>query len=477
MSPISQNQDQENLIVKKSLTKVPQPHLTGMVLNQDVRINGLTLNTITSITNAEGTPHNVVWVCTDIEGWWNLPTAEVPDIPRGLDDGSYDVRGRWTARAITLRGTIMPTDPSVAHLARQQLIDAMTLVYNGAWLFVDETPTKKAIYVRLNGQPEITNVNARGRIEFSIPLKSGDPIKYDWTGPEDSSNVSYTTGYTVTTPMTLGGSGTNLTNIGNTNVPMIFTLDGSMTAPATITCTHTSSTNVTTTQSIRITRNLRAANTTYANATNSVCSAGIATITRAAHGLYVGDVITTESFVDTYFNKTNVTVSATTTDSYSYLCPVPANITQIVVSSSSSNNVTITANTTHNLVANDVIYLSGTSNALLDGTATIIWANTTAFKITRSATAGTYGGGGTVSREKSSSTITAGTAKLVGADSLQIDTYNGTVVFRGVPDIARSTLDVSIDWIKLKPGTSNIKVITSSGTPTVTAKHRSGWIG
>lgn len=161
----------KNQAVNIALTKLPQPHLTGMKLRGDVRINGLTLNTIDE--------YDIVWVCREIEGWWNLSNVDTPDIARGLDDGSYDVRGRRTARALTIEGSILVPDPSLTPYARQKLMEAFNLVYEGAWLYVDETPTKAA-YVRLVGQPTMLNTTARGRIDFSIPLRASDPIKYSW---------------------------------------------------------------------------------------------------------------------------------------------------------------------------------------------------------------------------------------------------------------------------------------------------------
>lgn len=173
-------QDYKNKATNLGLTKLPQPHLTGMKLNADVRINGLTLNTIDE--------NDIVWVCTDIQNWWNLPGIETPDIARGLDDGSYDVRGRRTARNITLAGSILVPDPALAPAARQKLLEAVNLVYTGGWLYVDESPTKAA-YVRLVGQPTIDSVSPRGRINFSIPLRAGDPIKYGW---DEAFNDGYT---------------------------------------------------------------------------------------------------------------------------------------------------------------------------------------------------------------------------------------------------------------------------------------------
>ena len=135
------NQAAENKYVNKGMTPLPYPKITGMKLNADVSIGSLILNTI----DEDG----VVWVCTDIEGWWNHPEPEVRDMPRGWGDGSYDVRGRYQAREITLNGVFLPQDPSQVAAARSKLIQNTDLVYVGDWLKTDENPTK-ASYVRLS---------------------------------------------------------------------------------------------------------------------------------------------------------------------------------------------------------------------------------------------------------------------------------------------------------------------------------------
>lgn len=143
-----EDQGQENRAVNIGLTKLPRPFIEGMKLREDVRLNGLTFNKIETISVTDpitGAPKDVqiVWVCSDIEGWWNVSNVEIPDIPRGLDDGSYDVRGRWTAKVITLKGSVLVPDAYVAPYARQKLLNAINLVKTGAWLFVDESPKKR----------------------------------------------------------------------------------------------------------------------------------------------------------------------------------------------------------------------------------------------------------------------------------------------------------------------------------------------
>lgn len=190
-------QAEENTYVNTSLTQVPVPNITGMELNGDISLGSLILNTI----DEDG----VVWVCTNITGWWEQPNAEMPDITRGTEDGSYQVNGRYTARFITLEGVFLPQNKTQIATARDKLTAASNLVRRGEWLRANEGPTRAA-FVRLTGQPRMETVNPRGRTEFSISLVAPDPIKYQWndndpenglfesTSPAESSLVIYNSG-------------------------------------------------------------------------------------------------------------------------------------------------------------------------------------------------------------------------------------------------------------------------------------------
>ena len=212
-------QAEENRIVNKSLSKLPEPYISGLKLNADVSLGSLQLNTIDNSGN--------VWVVTDITGWWNLPEPEMPDLPRGWGDGSYDAVGRYSARLITLNGTILTQDPNKVEAARQTLINAVSLVYEGAWLVVEETPAKAA-FVRLSGQPQIRSVSARGRTDFSIGLKAANPIKYEWVD-DDSDPTNNTTNAYNNSDISNGGTAT-ITNNGNIKVPVVIQLEGPISA-------------------------------------------------------------------------------------------------------------------------------------------------------------------------------------------------------------------------------------------------------
>jgi phage-related protein len=216
-------QSYENTQVNLGLTPLPIPHITGMKLNADIAIGDLILNTIDE--------NGVVWVCTDIEGWWVHPEPEVRDIPRGWGDGSYDVRGRYQARQLTLNGVFLTPDPSLVQVSRDKLIKETDLVYVGAWIKVDEEPTK-ASYVRLSGRPDIKTINARGRTEFSIGLRAPDPLKYEWYA-EDELGYRFVTIQGANSGVAGSGAGT-VTNTGNAYAPVILQITGPLTGPATI---------------------------------------------------------------------------------------------------------------------------------------------------------------------------------------------------------------------------------------------------
>jgi len=211
----TRSQKEENYLVNNALSPVSPPIKTGMKLDGDIRLGDLKLNTIDD--------NGVIWVVTDIEGWWSHPDTDVPDLDRGYADGSYEVFGRYKARQITLKGAFLPQNPSQVAYARDMLISATNLVYTGAWLKTEEGPTK-ASYVRLSGAPNIKTVNARGRTEFDVGLRAADPVKYEWYDLDiDGYRYDETPllGGTPASPATI-----TINNTGNAEVPCILQLSG-----------------------------------------------------------------------------------------------------------------------------------------------------------------------------------------------------------------------------------------------------------
>jgi hypothetical protein len=213
IDPIAQNY--ENTQVNRGLIPEPYPHITGLKLQGDIILGEFVFNTIDEF--------GIVWVIEDIDGWWNVPDPDVPDYPRGNADGSYDVRGRWQFRQLSLKGSFIVPDSSFVPLARQRLVDAMNLVYRGTWLRVNESNYNKVAWVRLSGRPMLQTVNARGRTDFEIGLRAPDPIKYSWN-PEDVD------GFDIVNLPILDLSGApgqvEVENVGNTPAPISIRIFG-----------------------------------------------------------------------------------------------------------------------------------------------------------------------------------------------------------------------------------------------------------
>jgi len=301
----------ETKFVNKGLSPVPYPKITGLKLDAGVSLGSLVLNTI----DEDG----VVWICTDIEGWWNHPEPDVQDIPRGYGDGSYDVRGRYQARQLTLNGVFLVPDASYVPAARSKLIANTDLVYVGDWLRTNENPTK-ASYVRLSGRPEITTVNPRGRTEFSIGLRAPDPLKYEWYEGNELGYRSVVIPGQSGTPA-VSGEG-SVVNTGNAYAPVVLEITGPLTGPGVIQ-------NVTTNEEITIIESLRGVLTPAVS--NKALTSNVATLTTSsAHGLLAGDEIVVTG-VDSTFNGTYTIIDVPTTTTLTY-AKTAANVVSSVVS-------------------------------------------------------------------------------------------------------------------------------------------------
>lgn len=286
----NKDQNQENAIVRQALRKMPEPIVTGMQLKADISLNGLIMNTIDE--------NNVVWVCTDIEGWWGQPDPEIQDISRGLGDGSYDVRGRYTARIMTFNGTFLPPTADLAEVSRNRLITATDLVRKTGWLVVDENPPKAAL-VRLSGKPNIRSVNARGRTEFSIGLKAVDPIKYEWIVDGDLGDRKET----VST-----NDSAVVNNIGNTPVTALFELSGFINAGSVLR-------NDTTNEEIKLSVDIKGPDSTIATITKYERISNEAVLTlNTTYVILAGDLINVVDLASG-FNGTDLLVTSVLIDS------------------------------------------------------------------------------------------------------------------------------------------------------------------
>lgn len=337
-----QAQNRKFTLTRESLKPLPEPHLTGMKLEGNIVLGDFVFNTIDS--------YGVTWVVTDIDGWFRHPNAEVNDIPRGFGDGSYDVQGRYTARSFTLSGSILTPDPSLLEEARDRLTSATNLVYRGAWLKTGTNPTRSS-FVRLVGSVEIETVSARGRTNFSIPLRASDPIKYGWN---DANPDGYFIEEFEAKNVSIEGSGSlSLENIGNYPVPVLFELSGPFIGPGTIF-------NKTTEQLIVVTGSLEGASSAIIEnkqlSFDEQIFTDIATITtRSAHNILAGSQINI-SGVDNIFDGNYIVRSVPTNTTLTYeKIPTNSDIYSVTHKALQPGTATLDVSVNHDLSVGDVI--------------------------------------------------------------------------------------------------------------------------
>lgn len=449
------NQGQENAIVNRALTKVPRPHITGAVLGKDIKLGDLQLNAIDD--------NNVVWVCTDIEGWWNLPDVEVQDLDKGWGDGSYNSKGRYRSRILTLEGVILPPDASKITVARDTLVRAIDLIRTTAWLVVNEADYTKAVKVRISGKPRIDNVNARGRIQFSIGLVAVDPIKYEWFGD------SLATDYAETPPKNATGTQdgyVTINNKGNYPVGAVYEIEGPIVSGGATIFNETNGNLLTIIDSTR--------GKMYRYISAKSMANGVATLTvTTKHGLSVGDEI--EVTLPESLTITNIAVAAgvatfTTGTTHNFaigdvfaVSGVHANLNnvELIVTATPTHNTYRASTTSGNITSvavSPVGAVVNITNKKLNGTYPVTsLVNNFAFTYTT-----IYNDSVTnVAQTFANSVPTV----FRDADILEIDTSNREVAFNGDASQKRGMLDAVIDYVALDKG-NNIIQFDDSGAPT-----------
>lgn len=313
------SQGQENFIVNSALTTAVPDTFGGAQLNADIILNNLVFNTIDE--------NNVVWICTDIDGWWGNAAPEIPAIPRGVEDGDHDVSGRYTSRVLNFTGVFYPPNAQMLSIARDRLVTAINLVRKGGWLRTNEDPTK-ASYVRLSGKPSIVTVNAKGKTEFSIGLKAADPIKYHW-------NDAHPEGYTVAE---LAGSSIigDVTNIGTADVTTVLEVEGPVASGSTIY-------NSATDETVTLIQPLRGA-TQVATVVAKELYNGLATLTTSeAHTLLVGDEVYIAGVGEPFDSAVAPNVVTNVSDSFPYQFSYAVNFPDIFATTS-TGTVTLAKN-------------------------------------------------------------------------------------------------------------------------------------
>jgi hypothetical protein len=400
-----------------------------MKLQGDIALGEFLFNTIDS--------YGVVWVITEIEGWWQHPEPDMPDIPRGFGDGSYDIKGRYQARILNLQGSFLTPDPSLVEAARDRLIAATNLVYRGAWLKTGiESDNKRSSFVRLSGAPNIQTVTARGRTDFSIGLKAADPIKYAWN---DSDPDGYERVEIPATNRTTGATGVEtITNIGNVDVPANFEISGPVTGPARVY-------NRTTDKLLYIVSNLRGRLTSsivnkQLDFNEDTLEDIVTLTTTTAHGLLQGDVVEISGISESDLNGDFFITEVPTSTTFRYsLFPLNAAISKTVVAKKLVDNVaTVYTKESHGFSVGNSVFLRDI-DSVFSGNYTITTVpNLTSFTFAKDrSTARTVTGAilisniATITTSEPHGYIEGEEVNIVGLD----ETYNGVYTITSVPSV------------------------------------------
>lgn len=349
------SQAQENFSVNRGLSVLQPDEIKKLKLEGNIVLGEFVFNTI----DDEG----IVWVITDINGWWFPPSATAPDVARGFGDGSYDVRGRYNARTLTIQGVILTPRPELVEAARDKLISAFDLVYKGAWLKTGNNPIR-ASWVRLVGNVDINTINARGRTEFSAELRAPDPIKYSWNSADPE-------GYEIVelpakNALIPGSGSVSVTNIGNYPVPVYFEVSGPIEGPATI-FNRTREELIIITQRLRGRESVRVINKQLTFDVDTL--ADVATLTTVSeHSFAVGDLVLISNAGEEFDGERVITsVPTNTTFTFAGESAVLRSVNHKTLE---SGTATLETTEDHGFSVGDTVVVNGV-DAVFDGTYTI----------------------------------------------------------------------------------------------------------
>lgn len=348
-------QAEENYYVNTGLASLEPDDIQKLKLEGNIVLGDFVFNTIDE--------NGVVWVIRDIVGWWNSPSADVQEIERSAGDGGYDVPGRYMSRSLEIEGSFLVTDPSKVEAARDKLIQAADLVYNGAWLKTGSSPIR-ASYVYMVDQIETEVVNARGRTDFTIPLRATDPIKYLWN---DEDPQGYETFEIPVKNSETGATGSRtLVNEGNYKVPCFLEIVGPFSSPGTIF-------NRTTEELIILTQPLRG--TTASSIVNKELNFDVATLidtatltTTSEHSFQVGDTVLITN-VGSEFDGEQVITTIPTGTTFTFNTSA-ASIVPVTFKSLTSDVARLETTVAHGFTVGQEIIINGV-DAAFDGTYTI----------------------------------------------------------------------------------------------------------
>ena len=432
--------EEKRLVDTALMSRYDKGHYEGMELNADVTIGDLVLNSIDE--------NGVVWVCTDIEGWWGHSEPEIPDIQRGVEDGSYDVTGRYKARQLTLKGVILVQDINQLTAARDTLIASTNLVRQGVWLRTNEEPTRAA-FVRLSGRPQISTVNARGRTEFAIGLKAADPIKYKWNDatidgtesidiPRLTVPTAGTDVYTVSRRSATGGICTI-----TTTTPHGYAV-GQVIVVRDVNPSYNGTYKITAVTSDTITYN-PAGSTSESETASSGTVVNKSQVTVYNEG--TAEVTATFTITGPIGSGSTIT-NSTTGETLKLVKQLRGSgpIARIQRSELFNNVATVETISDHQLIVGDVVEVYGLGEPY-DTVEAVVKSVTTTVPYTFS-----YD----MTWADTPSSVEDGGVSLKNNDILTINTYDRSVTYNADTVGHRSKVDTLVDWIKLAPGANTV---------------------
>lgn len=135
-----------------------------------VRLGSITFKAAGAAGDGDGDRFTV----RDLPGWTGAQT-EIVTVERPISDGAVLVRGRYTARSLSIIGHGIASNADGVWRVRTKL-EAVVQPGADTTLYVDEPTGTKTLVVRLTGSLRVRPVGPK-TVEFEIPLIAVNPTK------------------------------------------------------------------------------------------------------------------------------------------------------------------------------------------------------------------------------------------------------------------------------------------------------------
>lgn len=136
-----------------------------------VRLGSITFKAASAAADGDGDRFTV----RDLPGWTGAQ-VEVVSIEKPISHGATMVRGRYTARSLSIVGHAIAATGDGVWRVRTKL-EACVEPHADSTLYVDEPAGTKTLTVRLAGPLRIRPAGPPKVVEFEIPLVAVNPTK------------------------------------------------------------------------------------------------------------------------------------------------------------------------------------------------------------------------------------------------------------------------------------------------------------